>query len=107
MENFIAIYKILSFFEKNLDSTSIDEKKISPEVLGITKERRDALLIKLMENGYVEGLEAMYYLNEAPIVLFSRSSITLAGLEYLAENKFMRRASKICDKTVTIVSCKN
>lgn len=107
MENFIAIYKILSFLEKNLDYTSFDEKNILPEVLGITKERRDALLVKLMKNGYMEGMEAIYYIDEGPIIVFSRPSITLAGLEYLAENKFMRRASKICDKTVTIVSCRN
>ena len=56
-ENFTAIYKILSYLEKNLDYPDIDLSPISAGTLKITPERWEQLLIMLCENRYVKGIK--------------------------------------------------
>ena len=45
MNNFTVIYKILKALEESMDYEEFDDNLISPEVLGITKERRNKLLM--------------------------------------------------------------
>ena len=97
MNNFSVIYKILRLLEKNMDCDELDPESISPEALGISKERRDAILVMLIKNGYIEGLLLRPVSGEAQPVLrcLENTAITLKGLEYLEENSLMRKAAGI------------
>ena len=105
MDNFRIIYKILSILEKNLDYASFDAENIAPETLGITKQRRDALLIQLVKSGYVEGESYKCYIDEAypRITDMSCIMITLSGLEYLSENSLMKKAMETIKNVIPIV----
>ena len=87
MDNFVVIYRILKALEASMDFEEFDEQLISPERLGITKERRDKLLIQMQKEGYISGISVVQYVNLAsPSVDIPNSiSITIKGLEYLAE----------------------
>lgn len=93
MNNFTVIYKILSALEKSMDFENFDSEQISPEKLGITKERRDKLLIEMQREGYITGISVKKWISspahiEEPI----SPNITIKGLEYLAENSMMKKA---------------
>lgn len=97
MDNFVVIYKILKALEASMDFEEFDEQLISPERLGITKERRDKLLIQMQKEGYISGIGIVQYVNLAsPSIDISNSvSITIKGLEYLTENSLMAKAAKL------------
>lgn len=97
MNNFSVIYKILRLLEKSKGDKNFDPESISPEALGISKERRDAILVMLTRNGYIEGLLLRPVSGEAKPVLrcLENTAITLKGLEYLEENSLMRKAAGI------------
>ena len=81
MDNFKAIYFILRILEHSLDG-EFDINDISPGLLGITKERRDALLVMMQEQGYICGLKVIRGVKEYDVHP-DRLRITLRGLEYL------------------------
>lgn len=96
MNNFKIIYKILIELERSMDFEEFDAERISPERLGVTKERWEQLLIMLVKAGYVEGIyydqvsgEAHPHIHE-PIT----PQLTLKGLEYLSDNTLMKKAAK-------------
>lgn len=97
MNNFSVNYKILRLLEKNMDYNEFDPESISPASLGISRERRDALLVMLAENGYIAGLSLRPISGEAKPALrcLENTVITLKGLEYLEENSLMRKAAEI------------
>ncbi len=97
MNNFSVIYKILRLLEKNMDRDELDPESISPDALGISKERRDAILVMLARNGYIEGLLLRPVSGEAKPILrcLENTAITLKGLEYLEENSLMRKAAAL------------
>lgn len=105
MDNFKIIYKILKHLEASMDAESTDIAPISPERLGISHERWERLLILLQDDGYIKGIVTAQALGEdrphitEPIHPF----ITLRGLEYLADNSFMRRAAQLLKGTVEII----
>ena len=63
MNNFTVIYKILSALEKSMDFENFDSEQISPEKLGITKERRDKLLIEMQREGYITGISVKKWIS--------------------------------------------
>lgn len=97
MDNFVVIYRILKALEASMDFEEFDEQLISPERLGITKERRDKLLIQMQKEGYISGISVVQYVDLAsPSVDIPNSiSITIKGLEYLAENSLMTKAANL------------
>lgn len=105
MDNFVVIYKILKALEASMDFEEFDERLISPEKLGITKERRDKLLIQMQKEGYISGISAVQYVNLAsPSVDIPNSiSITIKGLEYLAENSLMTKAANLAKGVAEIL----
>ena len=93
MNNFTVIYKILSALEKSMDFENFDSEQISPEKLGITKERRDKLLIEMQREGYITGISVKKWISSpAHIEELISPNITIKGLEYLAENSMMKKA---------------
>ena len=105
MDNFVVIYRILKALEASMDFEEFDEQLISPERIGITKERRDKLLIQMQKEGYISGISVVQYVNLAsPSVDIPNSiSITIKGLEYLAENSLMKKAANLAKGVAEIL----
>lgn len=82
MDNFIAIYRILSYLEQAMDYDMPDMSRISSSALGLSSNRWLALLRLLEEAGYIE-------------IAGHRTKITLRGLEYLQQNNLMQRAASL------------
>jgi hypothetical protein len=82
MDNFIAIYRILSYLEQAMDYDMPDMSRISSSALGLSSNRWLALLRSLEEAGYIE-------------IAGHRTKITLRGLEYLQQNNLMQRAASL------------
>lgn len=94
MEDFKIIYKILMAFYLSMDYDAFDQSSISPEVLGVSKNKRDALLVMLIERGYISGIHAMPTAAGDKLLHFGKHpQLTLDGLEYLNDNSFMKRAA--------------
>lgn len=94
MNNFMVIYKILKTLEKAMDFEEFDDRAIEPEVLNVSKERRDKLLIEMQREGYITGLNVDSILGVGKFVREPlKISITIKGLEYLYENSFMKKAA--------------
>lgn len=97
MNDFTVIYRILKALQKSMDSDEFDEAMIAPERLKISETRRNKLLIQLVKNGYVEGIELRKYKDSStaePFILPS-ATITLKGLEYLEDNSMMKKAASV------------
>lgn len=96
MDDFRAIYRILKTLSRAIDEEEFDPACLSAEALKVSERRRNALLVMLVENGYVEGVEAVRYRSSAdpwPRARLVAPRITLKGLEYLQENAIMRRCA--------------
>lgn len=94
MENFKAIYKILSALEQAMDYPTFDFTCIMPETLGVSKDRCARYIEMLSDAGYIKGAEISEYADGQMAVAINRIKITLKGLEYLQENKIMREMYK-------------
>lgn len=105
MDNFKVIYKILKHLEAMMDCEETDISTISHERLGITKERWEQILILLQKNEYIEGIVITKTLSDdkSHIAEPIKPTITLRGLEYLAENSFMKKAGNILKGIVETV----
>lgn len=96
MDDFKIIYKILKELEKNMGNEDFSVCSISAEHLKISYEKWEQLLIMLSDSGYINGIvttrnfEDKFRHIAEPIF----PSITLKGLEYLAENSFMAKAKE-------------
>lgn len=97
MDNFSIIYKILKALEKAMDYEMFDIATISPERLGITRERWEKLLIMLSKSEYIEGIVYDQVLSDySPHICEPiQPVITLKGLEYLADNSLMKKAANV------------
>ena len=95
MDNFKLIYKILSSLEEAMDQEKFNADCISPQVLGITQERWNKYMIMLDKAGYIEGIKVTRFVNGSISLKCDDVSITIKGLEYLAENSLMKKAYNI------------
>lgn len=97
MENFKTIYRILKHLEAMMDCEETDISAISHERLGITRERWEQILILLQKSGYIEGIVSTRTLSDdkSHIVEPIKPTITLRGLEYLAENHLLKEAGNM------------
>ena len=104
MNNFTTIYKILKAIERSMDYEEFDSNLISPESLGITKERRDKLLIEMQEDGYIRNVNCSTYFHQGTVIHEPiKPTITIKGLEYLANNSMMKKASDLIKGAVDII----
>ncbi len=92
MENFKIIYKILKSIEESMDYEIFDENIISPEYLGVSKERWKSLIIELLDNGYITGIVKIPIMGNRRDLKIVKPQITLKGMEYLEENSMMKKA---------------
>lgn len=91
MDNFKAVYKILSTLEKAMDYPEFDINLISAEKLGISKERWCRYIEMMADTGYIKGIEMYIDITGELNVDAKEMRITLKGLEYLQENTIMQR----------------
>ena len=93
MDNFKIIYRILKYLEEHLGEEHVDMDQISHEQLGISFLRWETLLRMMQEEGYIRGLVYTQSMSDSSphVVTPIRPTITLKGLEYLAENSLMKK----------------
>jgi hypothetical protein len=97
MSDFRAIYRILRELSDAIDAEELDPRRLTPEAVGASGRRFNALLVMLVENGYVEGVTARRYASSRdpwPRAALVALRIALKGLEYLHENPLMRKCAE-------------
>lgn len=91
MDNFKAVYKILSALEKAMDLPEFDISQIGAEVIGVSEERWARYLEMMVDVGYIKGVVVTKSITGNTIIRGKDIRITLKGLEYLQENSTMRK----------------
>ncbi len=91
MDNFKAVYKILTALEKAMDYPEFDIMQIGPETLGVSKERWSRYLEMMADVGYIKGVSIKRDILGELCIDARNVRITLKGLEYLQENTVMRK----------------
>ena len=94
MDNFKAVYRILSELEKAMDDNECDISKFDHEQLGVSYNRWIKYIQMMQEAGYIKGAEIKINLYDDILFDGSEMEITLKGLEYLTENSIMQRIYK-------------
>ena len=61
MSDFRVIYRILRELSDAIDAEEYDPRRLAAEAVGTSERRFNALLVMLVENGYVEGVTARRY----------------------------------------------
>jgi len=91
MDNFKAVYKILSALEKAMDIPEFGISQIGPEIIGVSEERSARYLEMMVDVGYIKGIAVTRSITGNTIIRGTDIRITLKGLEYLQENSTMRK----------------
>ena len=94
MDNFKAVYRILSVLEKALDYPKFDISQINAERLGVSEQRWARYLEMMSDVGFIKGVTFQESIDDELIVFPEKIRITLKGLEYLQENSIMQRLYK-------------
>ena len=94
MDNFKAVYKILTALEKAMDYPEFDVKQIGAEALGVSEERWGRYIEMMADVGYIKGASVTKSITGDTIINARNIRITLKGLEYLQENSIMQRLYK-------------
>lgn len=94
MDNFKAVYKILSQLEKDMDNERIDINKISPEALCVSENRWLRYIEMMSDVGYIKGVKIVEDITGEKNCDARNMRITLKGLEYLQENSIMKKLYK-------------
>lgn len=104
MDNFKIIYKILKILEKSMDIEEFDKNAISKERFDLTEARWCRIIALIVSEGYVTGIDVWNSMDCGyPRVAVVRPEITLKGLEYLEENKFMKKAADMAKGIVDVI----
>lgn len=91
MDNFKAVYKILTALEKAMDYPEFDVRQIGAEALGVTEERWGRYIEMMADVGYIKGASVAKSITGETIIHAQNIRITLKGLEYLQENSIMKK----------------
>ena len=94
MDNFKAVYRILSALKKAMDLPGFDVQQIGHEALSATHERWCRYMEMMADVGYITGVEIRRFITGETSVDARDIRITLKGLEYLQENGIMRKLYK-------------
>ena len=95
VDNFKAVYRILSELEKAMDVPECDVSKFDHEQLGVTRLRWIKYIEMMQDVGYIKGAEIKVNIYDEILFDGSDMEITLKGLEYLQENTIMQRMYKV------------
>lgn len=94
MDNFQAVYKILSTLEKAMDYPEFDIKQIGADKLNVSNERWARYIEMMADVGYIKGVRVYKDVTGDLCIDDDGIRITLKGLEYLQENSIMKRIYK-------------
>lgn len=94
MDNFKAVYKILSTLEKAMDLPEFDISQIGADKLGVSEERWARYIEMMADVGYIKGVRVFKDITGETNVESEDIRITLKGLEYLQENSIMQKIYK-------------
>lgn len=83
MDNFKAVYKILSALEKAMDLPEFDINEIGPEKMKVSDERWSRYMEMMTDVGYIKGIRIVKTVTGETEVQDMGIRITLKGLEYL------------------------
>lgn len=91
MDNFKAVYKILSQLEKDMDAERADMEKCGPAALCVSEQRWLRYIEMMTDVGYIKGVRIIEDITGTRNCNCDNIQITLKGLEYLQENSIMRK----------------
>lgn len=91
MDNFKAVYKILSALEKAMDLPEFGINEIGSEKMKVSDERWSRYMEMMTDVGYIKGIRIVKTVTGETEVQDMGIRITLKGLEYLQENSIMRK----------------
>ena len=92
MDNFKAVYKILTALERAMDYPEFDAvQQIGQDALGVIPERWGRYIEMMVDVGYIKGASISRDILGETHVNVKDARITLKGLEYLQKNSIMRR----------------
>jgi len=94
VDNFKAVYHMLSALERAMDCAEFDINEIGPEVLGVSRQRWARYLEMMLDVGYIRGVTVKQTITGDLMVENEDIRITLKGLEYLQENSIMKQIYK-------------
>lgn len=94
MDNFKAVYRILTALEKAMDLPEFDVSQIGANALGVSEQRWARYLEMMADVGYIKGVNIKKDIMGEYMVDTDEIRITLRGLEYLQENSIMQRIYK-------------
>ncbi len=104
MDNFKAVYAILTTLEKAMDYPAADLNEIiGPEALGVSRERWARYMEMMADVGYIKGVVTRQTVVGGTAVQMDSPRITLKGLEYLQENSVMRKIYNTAKGIVDLV----
>ena len=105
MDNFRAVYKILSALERAMDYQAFDLlKQVSPEHLKVSEERYNRYLEMMADASYIKGVQITKNITGETQIDADEVRITLKGLEYLQENSIMRKMYQTAKGIKEIIS---
>ena len=94
MDNFKAVYMILSALEKSMDLPQANVEMFNAEAIDVSEERWKKYIEMMLDCGYIKGVTAKTYVSVCTVVDCQNIQITLKGLEYLQENSMMQKIYK-------------
>ena len=103
MDNFKAVYLILSQLERDMDNNEVDVDAISHESLCVSENRWCKYIEMMNDCGYIKGAVIKEDIMGIKRYDISNMRITLKGLEYLQENSIMQRMYKTVKKVADLV----
>ena len=111
MNDFTVMAKILAAIKQCENEKRMDLALFNAKTLGTDETTRDSLIVKLQEDGYVEGFMIIDDVdNQAyPAVMLTNSNprITIKGLTFIEENKPLKNALQVAkDVAIAIATAK-
>lgn len=91
MDNFKAVYTILSALEKDMDSPHADVSKFDSQALCVSENRWLRYIEMMSDVGYIKGVRIVSDVTGDKRCDCRDIQITLKGLEYLQENSIMKK----------------
>ena len=104
MDNFKAVYKILSTLEKAMDLPEFDISLIDADKLGVSGERWSRYIEMMADVGYIKGVSISKDITGSMNVDADNMRITLKGLEYLQENSIMQKMYKVSKGLTDVIN---
>ena len=90
IDNFSAVYRILSTLERGMDLPVCHLGMVSADKLDISQERWNRYMEMLDDCEYIKGLQIKQYVSGLSVEEDEVLRITLKGLGYLQENSIMQ-----------------